>query len=369
VRVADFEFYLPEELIAQHPTITRDASRLLVMRRGQTRLEHKTFRDVREIFRRGDVLVLNNSRVIPARLHAVNQKTGGAFEILLLEENALNDWWAMMRPGKRARVGSEIVLTNHRGEHTEISATVLATNEEGHRRLRFEERAANVPPATASEFNLSDALDTLGELPLPPYIRRAPHNQHEEDRARYQTVYARDNGSVAAPTAGLHFTEELLNEIRALGVEICHVTLHVGPGTFAPIKADRIEDHLMHHERFHVEIDVAEKINAAKAEGCRVIAVGTTSVRVLESVAREHDGKIIAGPGRTNIFIYPPYHFRIVDALVTNFHLPRSTLLMLVSAFAAPNATSGREKILAAYDEAVRERYRFFSYGDAMVIT
>ena len=274
----------------------------------------------------------------------------------------------MMRPGKRARVGTEIFLTDHGGECTEIRATVLETNEEGHRRLRFEQIAGSVPSTSSSEFNIIDKLDRLGELPLPPYIRRTPHDQSEEDRARYQTVYARDKGSVAAPTAGLHFTEDLLNEIRARGVEICHVTLHVGQGTFAPVKADRIEDHLMHHERFHVEIDVAEKINTAKAEARRVIAVGTTSVRVLESLAREHGGKIAAGPGRTNIFIYPPYRFQIVDALVTNFHLPRSTLLMLVSAFAAPNETSGREKTLTAYDEAVRERYRFFSYGDAMLI-
>jgi S-adenosylmethionine:tRNA ribosyltransferase-isomerase len=369
VRVADFEFYLPEELIAQQPAATRDASRLLVLHRNRTLLEHKTFRDILEIFQRGDVLVLNNSRVIPARLHAVNPKTGGAFEILLIEENARNDWWAMMRPGKRARIGTEFFLTNNRGERTEIRVTVLATNEEGHRRLCFKQIVGDISNTSATEFNISDKLDELGELPLPPYIRRNPHDQHEEDRARYQTVFARDSGSVAAPTAGLHFTEELLNEIRARGVEICYVTLHVGLGTFAPVKADRIEDHAMHHERFHVEIDVADKINAAKAEGRRVIAVGTTSVRVLESVAREHDGKIIPGSGRTNIFIHPPYRFRIIDALVTNFHLPRSTLLMLVSAFAAPGEMSGREKIIAAYDEAVRERYRFFSYGDAMLIT
>jgi S-adenosylmethionine:tRNA ribosyltransferase-isomerase len=367
VRVADFEFYLPGELIAQHPTAARDASRLLVMRRDQTRLEHKTFRDILEIFQRGDVLVLNNSRVFPARLHAVNPKTGGSFEILLLEENACNDWWAMMRPGKRARLGTEIFLTNHRGERTEIRVTVLATNEEGHRRLRFEQTDVGVNSATA--FNICDKLDELGELPLPPYIQRTPHNQSEEDRARYQTVYARDNGSVAAPTAGLHFTEDLLNETRTRGVDVCHVTLHVGLGTFAPVKADHLEEHVMHHERFHVTSEVADKINIAKSAGRRIIAVGTTSVRVLESVAREHDGKIIAGAGRTNIFIHPPYRFRIVDALVTNFHLPRSTLLMLVSAFAAPGEMNGREKIIAAYDAAVRERYRFFSYGDAMVIT
>ena len=373
MRVADFEFHLPEELIAQQPAPTRDASRLLVLLRENARVEHKKFRDVLEIFQRGEVLVLNDSRVIPARLRGVNSITSGAFEILLLEENARNDWWAMMRPGKRARVGTEIFLTDVHGERTEISATVIEVNSEGHRRLRFDQRASSVRavgvPPTPSEFNIINELEKLGELPLPPYIRRAPHQQSEEDHTRYQTVFARDHGSVAAPTAGLHFTEELLCEIKQRGVEICHVTLHVGLGTFAPVKADDVKDHVMHHERYHVTDEVAEKINAAKSEGRRVIAVGTTSVRVLESVALEHDGKIIAGTGRTNIFIRPPYRFRIVDALLTNFHLPRSTLLMLVSAFASPNEMSGREKILAAYDEAVRERYRFFSYGDAMLIT
>lgn len=368
MRVADFEFHLPEELIAQHPARARDASRLLVLHRGDARVEHKTFRDVLEIFQRGDVLVLNDSRVIPARLRAMNPKTGGAFEILLLEENSGNDWWAMMRPGKRARLGTEIFLTDAQAARTEISATVIEVNDEGHRRLRFAQRAPGVPPGSPT-FNIVNALDSLGELPLPPYIKRAPHQQTENDLTRYQTVFARDHGSVAAPTAGLHFTADLLNEIRARGVEICHVTLHVGLGTFAPVKADDAKDHVMHHERFHVTDEVAEKINAAKSAGRRVIAVGTTSVRVLESVAREHDGKIVAGAGRTNIFIHPPYRFRIVDALLTNFHLPRSTLLMLVSAFASPSASNGREIILAAYDEAVRERYRFFSYGDAMLIT
>ncbi len=367
VRVADFEFHLPEELIAQQPAPTRDASRLLVLHRENARVEHKRFRHVLEIFQRGDVLVLNDSRVIPARLRGVNSITGGAFEILLLEEVSANDWWAMMRPGKRARLGTEIFLTDARGARTEISATVLDVNSEGHRRLRFAQRAASVP--LASDFNIIHELDKLGELPLPPYIRRAPHQPSEQDHTRYQTVFARDHGSVAAPTAGLHFTQELLHEITQRGVEICHVTLHVGLGTFAPVKADDVNDHVMHHERFHVTDAVAQKINAAKSEGRRVIAVGTTSVRVLESVARAHDGKIISGSGRTDIFIHPPYRFRIVDALLTNFHLPRSTLLMLVSAFASPNETGGREKILNAYAEAVRERYRFFSYGDAMLIT
>ena len=367
MRVADFEFQLPDNLIAQHPAPARDTSRLLVLHRESAHMEHKTFRDVLEMFQPGDVLVLNNSRVIPARLRAVNPITNGAFEILLLEENSRNDWWAMMRPGKRARVGTEIFLTDPHGARTEISTTVIDVNDEGHRRLRFAQRAA--PVSQPEPFNIINELEKLGELPLPPYIKRASLRPSENDLIRYQTVFARDHGSVAAPTAGLHFTEDVLNKLSARGVEICHVTLHVGLGTFAPVKADNVKDHVMHYERFFVAEEVAEKINAAKSSGRRVIAVGTTSVRVLESVAREHDGKIVSGAGRTNIFIYPPYRFRIVDALLTNFHLSRSTLLMLVSAFAAPSASSGREKILDAYAEAVRERYRFFSYGDAMLIT
>jgi len=363
--IADFDFHLPEDLIAQRPTPQRDISRLFVLRRNNGETEHRQFRDLLRYLQRGDVLVLNDSRVIPARLRATNPKTGGVFEILLLEEKSRNDWWAMMRPAKRARVGSELELIDLHGERSGISATVIGTNEEGHRRLCFQ-RAASVP--LADDFDISNALDELGEVPLPPYIKRDERNLSEEDRVRYQTVYAREQGSIAAPTAGLHFTEELLNEIRARGVHVCYVTLHVGLGTFAPVKAERVEEHVMHYERFHVSSDTAEKINDAKIEKRRVIAVGTTSVRVLESLAREHDGKIVAGSGRTNIFIYPPFRFRVVDALVTNFHLPRSTLLMLVSAFASPGDASGRERILAAYTEAVRQRYRFFSYGDAMLI-
>ena len=346
-------------MIAQFPAAQRDESRLLVLHRGSGQLEHKKFRDVLDYFRAGDVLVLNNSRVIPARLRGTNAKTGGAFEILLLEENDTNDWWAMMKPGKRARSGTEIKLTE------KISATVTATNDEGHRRLQF----------SGTPDILGD-LDALGELPLPPYIERDPKNLPPSDKARYQTVFAQPAGSVAAPTAGLHFTERLLAELRARGVEIHFVTLHVGLGTFAPVKAETLAEHVMHEERFEVSETVAKAVNTAKSEGRRVIAVGTTSVRVLESAARS-DGppasgparfKITPGPGRTKIFIYPPRDFKIVNALLTNFHLPGSTLLMLVSAFASPGELSGREKTLAAYAEAVRERYRFFSYGDAMLL-
>ncbi len=371
MRTSDFDFHLPPELIAQFPTAQRDDSRLLVLHRGTARIEHKNFRDVMDYFHAGDVLVLNNSRVIPARLRGTNSQTGGAFEILLLEENSTNDWWAMMKPGKRAKVGTQIQIAEN------ISATVVATNLEGHRRLMF-----------SGTENIINELDAIGELPLPPYIERDQNNLPASDKERYQTVFAKPAGSVAAPTAGLHFTEKLLAEIRARGVEICFVTLHVGLGTFAPVKAETLAEHIMHEERYEVSEATAKAVNTAKSEGRRVIAVGTTSVRVLESAAEgraRHSVRagdvsqsigahgvtrptILAGTGRTKIFIYPPSTFKIVDALLTNFHLPCSTLLMLVSAFAAPGEMRGRETILSAYAEAVRERYRFFSYGDAMLL-
>src|SRR6185312_12663060 len=346
MRTADFNFDLPGELIAQTPAPTRDASRLLVLHRDSGKIEHRTFRDILEFLRAGDVLVFNNSRVIPARLRAANPQTGGQFEIFLLEENTTNDWWAMMRPAKRARVGAELVLCDANGP-IDIRVTVLETNDEGHRRLRF-----------SAVKNILDELDRLGEVPLPPYINRPKANRAEADRERYQTVYAQPPGSVAAPTAGLHFTESLLAEIRARGVQICFVTLHVGLGTFAGVKTETLSDHKMHEERYELSEDTAKLINDAKREARRVIAVGTTSVRVLESVASQHDGKLVPGNGRTQIFIYPPRDFKIVDAMLTNFHLPCSTLLMLVSAFAAPGETRGRETILSVYAEAIRERYR-----------
>ena len=363
MRTADFNFELPPELIAQTPASKRDAARLLLLHRNSERVEHRKFRDVLDFFRPGDVLVLNNSRVIPARLRGTNAKSGGQFEIFLLEENAANDWWAMVRPGKRARAGTEIILSE-KGKPTEVHATVLERNAEGHRRLQF----------TGTQ-NIFEALDRLGEIPLPPYIHRPKAGTAEnsktasvDDRERYQTVFAQPAGSVAAPTAGLHFTESLLEEIRARGVHVCFVTLHVGLGTFLPVKAETLDAHTMHEERYDLSEQTARTINDAKREGRRVIAVGTTSVRVLESVANEHKNTMVAGSGRTRIFIYPPRNFEIVDALLTNFHLPCSTLLMLVSSFAAPGETRGREIILSAYAEAIRERYRFFSYGDAMLI-
>jgi S-adenosylmethionine:tRNA ribosyltransferase-isomerase len=356
VRTADFNFDLPPGLIAQHPAPQRDESRLLVLHRTNGNIEHRHFRDLPGVFRAGDVLVLNNSRVIPARLRGANARTGGKFEILLLEEKATNDWWVMLRPGKSARVGTQIVFHGNR-QITRIRATVVEVNDEGHRRLQF----SGTP-------DISHELDRLGEVPLPPYITRANPDEMGEDKERYQTIYARTDGSVAAPTAGLHFTGKLLDEIRARGVTICFVTLHIGPGTFAPVKTETLAAHKMHEERFELGEETAHAVNEAKSTGRRVFAVGTTTVRVLESIAAKNNGKLNVYKGRTHIFIYPPFQFQIVDALLTNFHLPCSTLLMLVSAFAAPGETRGREMVLSAYADAIRKRYRFFSYGDAMLI-
>jgi S-adenosylmethionine:tRNA ribosyltransferase-isomerase len=355
MQTADFNFALPPDLVAQYPMPKRDESRLLVLNRANSQAEHRKFRDILEFLRAGDVLVLNNSRVIPARLRGTNARTGGKFEILLLEENAVNDWWAMIRPGKNARIGTQITFRNANGRPANISATVAEVNDEGHRRLQF----SGAP-------DISRELDSLGEIPLPPYIRRQVESP--EDKERYQTVFAKTNGSVAAPTAGLHFTPELLEQIRARGVKICFVTLHVGLGTFLPVKAETIDAHNMHEERFELGEATVCAVNEAKKSGNRIIAIGTTTVRVLESVAAKNAEKLNVYAGKTNIFIFPPFQFQIVDALLTNFHLPCSTLLMLVSAFAAPSETRGREMILSAYAEAIRERYRFFSYGDAMLI-
>jgi S-adenosylmethionine:tRNA ribosyltransferase-isomerase len=356
VRTADFNFDLPPGLIAQQPAPQRDESRLLVLHRANENIEHRHFWDLPGVFRAGDVLVLNNSRVIPARLRGANARTGGKFEILLLEEKAANDWWVMLRPGKSARVGTQIVF--HGNRHiTPICATVTEVNDEGHRRLQF----SGTP-------DISHELDRLGEVPLPPYITRANPDEMGEDKERYQTIYARTDGSVAAPTAGLHFTGKLLDEIRARGVKICFVTLHIGSGTFVPVKTETLAAHKMHGERFELGEETAHAVNEAKSVGRRVFAVGTTTVRVLESIAARNNGKLNVYKGRTHIFIYPPFQFQIVDALLTNFHLPCSTLLMLVSAFAAPVETRGRETVLSTYAEAIRKRYRFFSYGDAMLI-
>jgi S-adenosylmethionine:tRNA ribosyltransferase-isomerase len=357
MRTADFDFELPADLIAQVPSARRDESRLLVLDRATGSVAHRRFVDLLEYLRPGDALVVNNSRVIPARLRASNARSGGLFEILLLEQNSVNDWWVLLRPGKRGRMHTRLRLHGADGEPADWLATVVEINEEGHRRLHFEGSA-----------NIADVIGELGEVPLPPYIRRAGRERDAVDRERYQTVYAEPSGSVAAPTAGLHFTPELLASARAKSVNICEVTLHVGLGTFAPVKASRMEEHRMHSERYEISAATAAAVQSARASGGRVIAVGTTTVRVLESAMVEGKGRLEPRGGRTSIFIYPPREFAMTDALVTNFHLPCSTLLMLVSAFAAPGRLEGRDVVMRAYAEAIRERYRFFSYGDAMLL-
>jgi len=356
MRTADFHFDLPPELVAQQPAGQRDGSRLLILDRKTQNTSHNRFPDLLNYLAPGDVLVLNDSRVIPARLHGTKAGSGGRFEILLLEETAPNDWWAMLRPGKRAGIGAILELSTKSGTPTGIRATVSEVNADGHRRLQF----SGTP-------NVFADLGELGELPLPPYIERPA--ELPADRERYQTVFARADGSVAAPTAGLHFTPELLAETRRRGVQVAFVTLHVGAGTFLPVKAENIAEHTMHTERFAIGAATVAAVNGARQAGRRVVAVGTTALRTLESAARQNAGIINVCKDKTDIFIYPPATFAVVDALLTNFHLPASTLLMLVSAFAAPGEkTAGRELILKTYAEAIRERYRFFSYGDAMLI-
>jgi S-adenosylmethionine:tRNA ribosyltransferase-isomerase len=357
MRTADFDFCLPAELIAQIPALRRDASRLFILHRKPVRFEHRKFGDLPGYLRPGDVLVLNDSKVIPARLRGVNLNTGGQLELLLLEEVGLNDWWVMLRPAKRAREGTRIALKDPHGTVTHIQASVVEKNQEGHRRLVFE----GAP-------NILSVIDQIGEVPLPPYIERTGTIDWKEDGERYQTVFARPAGSVAAPTAGLHFTQELLDRIRALGIEVSFLTLHVGLGTFAPVKSEDLDGHTMHEERFEISAAAARAINRAKSAGGRIVAVGTTTLRVLETIVSDPGGAVVPGSGRTCIFIYPPYGFKVVDALLTNFHLPRSTLLMLVSAFAAPGSTEGRHTILSAYGQAIQNRYRFYSYGDAMLL-
>jgi len=356
LKTADFNYSLPPDLIAQKPAQTRDGSRLLAVNRDKCALAHHQFTDLPQLLRAGDVLVMNNSRVIPARLRGRKSNGEAAVEMLLTNPDRDGTWWAMLRPGKRLPPKTQIEIFDNQGRPTPVTAEVLEKNEEGHARLRIE-----------GTENLMAELDALGEMPLPPYIRREAHGQSSEDAERYQTIYANPAGSVAAPTAGLHFTESILDQLRAREVETHTVTLHVGPGTFAPIKADSVADHQMHSEHYTLPAETAAAINAAKAERRRVIAVGTTTVRVLESEATIHQ-PLAANSGSTDIFIYPPRVFNVVDGLLTNFHLPQSTLLMLVSAFAAPGQMSGCQWMLEAYNEAIREKYRFFSYGDAMLI-
>jgi S-adenosylmethionine:tRNA ribosyltransferase-isomerase len=358
MRAADFDYHLPPERIAQHPAPQRDASRLLTLDRTTGSIGIGPFSTLTDRLRKGDLLVFNDSRVIPARLRAIKEESGAQIELLLLEPTGPLEWWSMVRPGKRVRPGMLLRLQDRANRPTSVSATVLAKREDGHIQLGFQ-----------GTDNLLRELQTLGEIPLPPYIQRNEGGPSSDDAGRYQTVYARNEGSVAAPTAGLHFTPELLETIRLQGVETAFVTLHVGHGTFAPVKADQVEEHLMHEEWYEVPSATASAYHQAKAEGRRVIAVGTTSVRVLETVFRANGGKIIPGTGRTSIFIHPPQVVGSIDGLLTNFHLPQSTLLMLVSAFAAPGRhPEGRDLILQAYQEAIRNDMRFFSFGDAMLL-
>lgn len=338
LKKSDFYYDLPEELIAQTPAEPRDSSRLLVYDRASDKVEHKIFRDIKNYLRKGDVLVVNNTKVLPARLFA-HTEHGGKVEVLLLKRLSALRWEVLVKPGKKCRPGTVLTIEE------KLSLTVASVTESGERIVDFK-----------CDGVFEEALERVGSMPLPPYI-----HEKLKDKNRYQTVYAKTDGSAAAPTAGLHFTPLLLEEIKAMGVEVAEILLHVGLGTFRPVKEDAITDHKMHSEYYEVNERAAEIISRAKRKGRRVIAVGTTSVRTLESAAK-NDGTIEPCRGNTSIFIYPPYKFRCVDALITNFHLPESTLIMLVAAMV------GREKILELYKTAVEEKYRFFSFGDAMFI-
>ncbi len=342
MKVEDFNFELPKELIAQDPLSDRAASRLMLLDRQTGRIRHEVFRNIVDLLEEGDCLVVNNTKVIPARLYGVKAGTNAAIEILLLKRLSDREWEILVKPGKKARTGTEI----HFGDG-QLTGIITEVKEDGNRIISF-----------TYEGIFEEILDELGTMPLPPYITHTL-----QDKNRYQTVYAKYDGSAAAPTAGLHFTQELLDQIRAKGVKIATITLHVGLGTFRPVKVENVTDHHMHSEYYFIEEEQANIIAAAKRNNKCVIAVGTTSCRTLETVARDHDGGIVPCSGWTDIFIYPGYTFRAIDGLITNFHLPESTLIMLVSAFA------GRDHVLQAYRTAVEEKYRFFSFGDAMFIS
>lgn len=335
----EFDYYLPEERIAQHPLEDRAASRLLVLDKNSGEYKDDVFRNIKSYLKKGDCLVLNDTRVIPARLYGKKKESGGAIEFLLLHRFTTDEWEVALKPGKRAKVGAEFEFGGGK-----LNATVLEILDGGNRKVRF-----------SYEGLFENVLDELGEMPLPHYIK-----EQLQDKERYQTVYSKHNGSAAAPTAGLHFTKGLLSEIENMGVKIVYLTLHVGLGTFRPVKAEDVTKHKMHSEFYSVSEEAANAINEAKENNNRVICVGTTSCRTVESAAQ--NGVIMPGSGWTDIFIYPGYKFKITDALITNFHLPKSTLIMLVSALA------GKDNVLAAYKHAVEEKYRFFSFGDAMFI-
>lgn len=341
MKTSDFYYDLPKELIAQTPVEPRDSSRLLVLGRNNGEIEHRHFYDIIDCLNEGDLLVANDSRVLPARIFGIKDETGAKVEFLLLKQISGNTWETLCKPGKKAKVGAKFTF----GEGV-LKATVIEVKDDGNRVVDFE-----------CDENFYTALDKIGQMPLPPYI-----TAELENRERYQTVYSHELGSAAAPTAGLHFTNELMDRIRAKGVNIAYVTLHVGLGTFRPVKVDDVKSHKMHSEHYEIPQETAELIKQTKANGKRIIAVGTTSCRTLESVATQY-GEIIACEGFTDIFIYPGYQFKVLDGLITNFHLPESTLIMLVSAFA------GFDNVMNAYKTAVEEKYRFFSFGDAMFIS
>ncbi|MBO4267249.1 MAG: tRNA preQ1(34) S-adenosylmethionine ribosyltransferase-isomerase QueA [Lachnospiraceae bacterium] len=340
MKTSDFYYDLPRELIAQDPLSDRSSSRLLVMDKTTGVIEHKIFKDVKQYLRAGDCLVLNDTKVIPARLLGTKEDTGAAVEVFLLKRHSDSEWETLVRPGKKLRVGSRVSFGGGA-----LVCEIKQVLPDGNRLVAFE-----------FDGIFEEILDKLGQMPLPPYITKKLSNKD-----RYQTVYARNKGSAAAPTAGLHFTKSLLEEIEKSGVKICYVTLHVGLGTFRPVKVSDVRDHHMHSEWYQISSESAEIINDTKRSGGRIICVGTTSCRTIESACGK-DGRVAAGSADTDIFIYPGYSFKVMDGLITNFHLPESTLLMLVSAFA------GKENIMSAYKEAIKERYRFFSFGDAMML-
>ena len=344
MNINDFDYHLPEELIAQQPADKRDFSRLLVVHRDTGEIEHKHFYDVLDYLNPGDCLVMNNSKVLPARLFGTKAETGAKVEFLLIKRLHGDVWESMVKPGKRLKPGDTVIFSD------DFKADIIDYGEDGTRIVEFKYNGI-----------FMERLEELGKMPLPPYIER---ESVLSDKDRYQTVYCKEEGSVAAPTAGLHFTEELLEKAKAKGVKLAYVTLHVGIGTFRPVKCENIEDHQMHFEEYEITQENADIINETKAAGGRIISVGTTSTRTMESAAVEKDGKYVmeAGSDSTGIFIYPGYEFKIIDSLITNFHLPKSTLLMLISAL------YNREDILKVYETAVKEEYRFFSYGDAMII-
>lgn len=344
-RLTDYDYNLPEELIAQQPVERRDHSRLLVLHKDDNLLEHRQFTNLVEYLRPQDVLVINETKVLPARIFGRRKNTGAKIEVLLLKQRQEDCWDVLVRPGKKARVGETICFFTSDSEQLVMEATIISKNNSGGRQLKF-----------YYQGNFLEILDHIGTMPLPPYIKK-----ELKDQKRYQTVYASIDGSAAAPTAGLHFTPELLAQIQQKGIKLAKVVLHVGLGTFRPVNVEDIRNHHMHKEYYYVAPETARLINNTRRQGGRIIAVGTTSVRTLETVT-DTVGVVHSGSGYTNIFIYPGYHFKCIDALITNFHLPKSTLLMLVSALA------GREKVLNAYQVAVQEKYRFFSFGDAMLI-